>query len=321
MAAHGGFNSILLASLLVMGLGVTSLSAQTATCGIPPNYPLAVPNDEFATIDTFINGTSVTYQCIPGYSSKGGSRTITCISGMWTQLTLVCEKKSCGALPELLDGQYEASDHLFGDTAQAFCNEGYNLVGKNSIQCLANGQWDVSNAICEIVKCPDPPEIVNGTIVIPPSGTVTFNSVITYKCTVGDMIGENSITCTLHGNYSNAPPQCKVINCADVTVTNGKKESGFTPPYKLNYAITFSCKAGFVMNGSSTIVCREDNQWSPSPPMCVAVTTTTTTISPKTASGKDDDNDAALIVGNPLLLLLGLAVFHLILLVGQSPAL
>ncbi|XP_028652436.1 complement receptor type 2-like isoform X1 [Erpetoichthys calabaricus] len=358
MAARGVCSSILLASLLVLGLAVTSLSAQAATCGMPPNSNNAVPSDEFATIDTFNDGANVTYKCIPGYSQKGGSRTITCRSGMWTTLTLICERKSCGGLPELLNGQYEASSNLFGDTAYASCNEGFNLVGKSYVVCLSSGQWDTNSAVCEDVKCPDPPEIVNGTIVNPPIGTVTYSSVITYKCTVGDLIGESSITCTLHGNYSSAPPQCKVINCADVTVKNGKKESGFTPPYKLGYAITFSCNAGFIMNGSNTIKCREDNQWSPSPPMCLAVTMKTTTISPNTGtlttqgpstaspskpqtgtssttkgpnnagtssttlngSDKDEGNDAALIVGNPLLLL-GLAAFNLILMVGQSPAL
>lgn len=43
--------------------------------------------------DTFPDGSSVSFACNVGYTTVGGSATITCTAGSWSPLRLVCESK------------------------------------------------------------------------------------------------------------------------------------------------------------------------------------------------------------------------------------
>lgn len=42
---------------------------------------------------SFPDGIQVTFECVLGYTSSGGSPGILCTAGSWSQLTLVCESE------------------------------------------------------------------------------------------------------------------------------------------------------------------------------------------------------------------------------------
>lgn len=44
-------------------------------------------------LQTFPDGTQVSFACDPGYMSAGGSAVITCNAGTWTPVRLKCESK------------------------------------------------------------------------------------------------------------------------------------------------------------------------------------------------------------------------------------
>ncbi|XP_015197796.2 C4b-binding protein alpha chain-like [Lepisosteus oculatus] len=246
-------------------------------CDRPPHVPLATLSEESGSLNDFPEGITVIYVCNPGYSQRGGWPEIICSKKSWTSLTLRCEPKSCGSPGEIVNGRYHLPKGvLFGSHAIASCVEGYVLVGRKTRECLA-GAWSSNIPVCEIIKCPSPPEIENGEILSFFSGDVKYGDVIQYKCNKFHLIGEKEIYCTKDGNYSGPPPKCKDITCKTPTVHDGKKVYGRLPPYKYKDIVSFTCNYGYKLIGSSTITC-EEHGWLPKIPWCIKnkeVTTTT----------------------------------------------
>lgn len=49
-----------------------------------------VLSDAFITQETFVDGAKVTFQCAIGYARTGGSPSVTCTAGMWSDVKLEC---------------------------------------------------------------------------------------------------------------------------------------------------------------------------------------------------------------------------------------
>ncbi|MGH0158631.1 UNVERIFIED_CONTAM: hypothetical protein FKN15_035924 [Acipenser sinensis] len=176
--------------------------------------------------------------------------------------------KSCGSPGEVLNGHFVFEGAHFGDKASVVCDEGYLVAGRDYRVCRDKG-WDGQIPVCEVVKCPDPPEIADGEIRNQRSGDVEYNTVVVYQCTKGFLIGSRELVCTLHGNYSSSPPQCKEISCQNPTLPNGRKTAGFGPDYKYKDDVSFACNAGFELLGENTVTCEENSEWHPKIPTCI----------------------------------------------------
>ncbi|XP_043933075.1 C4b-binding protein alpha chain-like [Protopterus annectens] len=236
-------------------------------CGEPPKSEMAVVDGNF---NEFPVNTILSYSCRPGYIwDRSSNKTVICQEdSKWTELKITCTPKSCGPLEDIQNGVvvYSNSVH-FGSVAEISCKEGYNIVGRNQRVCLVNG-WDHQNPVCEPVICDAPPEIADGTVDWG-SGDITVASVATYKCKKNfHLIGNATIYCTKSGSWSGSPPICKDVKCPDPHVANGEKTSNFLPPYSYLESIEFKCDPGYLMTGPLRIVCKEDNNWDPSPPTC-----------------------------------------------------
>ncbi|XP_067913810.1 zona pellucida sperm-binding protein 3 receptor-like [Heterodontus francisci] len=241
-------------------------------CGSPPQLENGSPNDEFISQTSFPVGTNITYKCYEGYVfQEGGSRLITCMANStWSPLRAVCEPKNCGNPGELLNGYFVAIDTTFGNNATFYCDEGYQIVGRNYRRCTANG-WDGQVPTCEIVTCADPPPINNGTLSsLPEGGSWKFGAVATYTCDKDySLIGDKNIVCTATGEWDKDPPMCKVVQCQRPEVPrNGQVLAGFGPTFGYLDKITYKCNDGFKMVGNSVIECRENNTFVPPPPTC-----------------------------------------------------
>uniref|UniRef100_A0A8C9V8A5 Sushi domain-containing protein n=1 Tax=Scleropages formosus TaxID=113540 RepID=A0A8C9V8A5_SCLFO len=224
--------------------------------------------DEYQTQTKFFSGDEVQYKCAAGYVQESGSPSIVCQNGQWTRLTLMCQRKSCGSAGEILHGHYKYEGNLFGDKAFAVCNKGYQVVGFNYRQCLDMG-WDGRDPVCEAVKCADPPEVVDGVWTGPIEGPFKYGTVITYQCRKGQLLGKSEMYCTFKGTWSSAPPQCKEVTCPNLVVPYAQKISGFGTRYQYKSAISFQCKKGYSLQGSSTVVCQQNGKWS-KPPKCTS---------------------------------------------------
>lgn len=237
-------------------------------CNSPPSKPNVVLKDAYLKLNEFPSRTKVAYGCAHGYRRTAGLPSITCRKNVWSELTLECEPKSCGSPGEVLNGHFVFEGAHFGDKASVVCDEGYLVAGRDYRVCRDKG-WDGQIPVCEVVKCPDPPEIADGEIRNQHSGDVEYNTVVVYQCTKGFLIGSRELVCTLHGNYSSSPPQCKEISCQNPTLPNGRKTAGFGPDYKYKDDVSFACNAGFELLGENTVTCEENSEWHPKIPTCI----------------------------------------------------
>ncbi|MGH0183077.1 UNVERIFIED_CONTAM: hypothetical protein FKN15_011287 [Acipenser sinensis] len=248
----------------------------TGKCGNPPEYPNIVMTTQLPP--DLVEGFTITYECQSGYADHVEVQerylmdTLILMRVFFLETRLmqfVMKGRSCGSPGEILNGRFNTDEGvLFGDKAYAVCDEGYQLAGKGVRNCLATG-WDGDIPRCEIVKCPDPTEIVNGEITNRPQGTVTFGTVIIYKCNEGVLVGNRELVCTKYGNYSSAPPACKDHKgCRSVQVENGYKVAGFGPVYNYEDFITFACNLGYVLSGTDTVHCGINEIWEPELPTC-----------------------------------------------------
>ena len=56
---------------------------------------------------------------------------------------------SCGSLSSPTNGSITITEVTFGALANFTCDEGFNLIGSSSRQCLANGNWSGNDTSCE----------------------------------------------------------------------------------------------------------------------------------------------------------------------------
>ncbi|KGL83814.1 Complement receptor type 1, partial [Tinamus guttatus] len=215
------------------------------------------------------------YQCRPGYTPASGKHLYTvCQNSTWAWDSNFCIGKNCGP-PEIPNGKIdENANFLFGGIVHFSCNTGYRLIGDETAQCILDGTDVVWSQIphCEIIPCEPPPAIANGQFTAD-EGSFTFGSTVTYSCHQNfTLIGEPTIYCTsddnLNGKWSGPAPECKVVRCQNPEVENGEKVSGFGPVYTYKDAVTFQCKSGFLLNGSSVVICEANSTWQPPLPLC-----------------------------------------------------
>ncbi|XP_017274698.1 C4b-binding protein alpha chain-like isoform X2 [Kryptolebias marmoratus] len=256
------------ALILLSCLGF-AIQAQAQNCSKPvggPNMHLKV---DAILQDTFVDGSKVSFGCAVGYTSAGGSPTITCTAGSWSDLRLVCERKSCGALEEISNGniEYPNGDTLFGDKAVVTCNAGYILVGNKEIRCGSQG-WMDRLPVCEVMKCSTPGAIENGGF-SPEKEFYNYLDVVRYSCNPGFTLnGSRESVCSENEKFLPEPPKCALVECKDPVIPNAEFVEGSRPPHKFSATVTYKCKPGYKMVGESTVTCDINSQWSPRVPHC-----------------------------------------------------
>ncbi|XP_068453578.1 complement receptor type 1-like isoform X2 [Clinocottus analis] len=243
-------------------------------CSAPPQYPNIRLNQRFAALHKFSSGEKVYYDCTDDYSGRG-SRAAQCTDGRWSQLTLKCEKKSCGSAGELPNGdfQYEGNA-ILGDRVYAICNQGYTLKGFNYMTCKRSG-WsgDFPSCVAGEATCSAPavPNSVNST------GAVSVFRVgdhVTFTCNRGfHMDGAQQIACGPAGQWQPRPPRClnspdKERGCgAPVTAPNSNANlvdkyiatTSFTSGARVQY----KCAVGYDHSGGSRYRRCVEGTWTP----------------------------------------------------------
>ncbi|XP_029550208.1 complement decay-accelerating factor isoform X5 [Salmo trutta] len=218
------------------------IASGNAECPKPQVEGNVVLTNEALLMNDFPEGKEATFQCANGYLKEQGSERITCTSGKWSTLELTCKKKDCGAPREKPHLKYEFSEEgtLFGASARAICDKGYQLTGPSYRQCYATG-WS-GRPRCDVVTCDKPPEIMNGTITEKPGEEFPeYGGVIHYSCNEGyTLIGNKSIECNEDGEYNSLPPECKDVNdiplkpTATISITTTTTSSTVPPTIRVS---------------------------------------------------------------------------------------
>uniref|UniRef100_A0A3Q3JQJ9 Sushi domain-containing protein n=1 Tax=Monopterus albus TaxID=43700 RepID=A0A3Q3JQJ9_MONAL len=214
-------------------------------------------------LNTFPSGTTVSFACNVGYTSKGGSPSITCTNGNWSAVKLECERKNCGALTEVTNGQIDYPDGTqFGDKAVVTCNTGYIPVGGTNVICM-DGGWSGRLPDCEVVTCAPPPDIKNGDY-YEIKDMYSYREVVMYSCKTGATLsGSRSRTCSEVVNFYFA-----VVTCAKPPAIENGDYSPKEDVYSYREVVMYSCQAGYTLGGSRSRTCSEDGSFKPEAPTC-----------------------------------------------------
>ncbi|KAK2150293.1 hypothetical protein LSH36_413g01017 [Paralvinella palmiformis] len=218
--------------------------------------------------DVYLYNKSIEYQCTEGYRLVGDGL-LTCLeSGHWSGTTPSCTPVMCPVPDPIQDGYYETdsgSTMQFGVTLNYFCDDGHELVGKDSVTCQANGDWSASFPECVKIHCPDPDPIPHGRIL---GGLVhRYEDAIEYSCDVGyEMVGESLRTCSASGTWSGLEPSCVLVRCPPPKRIANGKVSG--KKYTYNSGVSYSCDQLYFLVGEERRTCQSNGSWSAQEPVC-----------------------------------------------------
>jgi len=221
----------------------------------------------------FTYSSVATYSCIPGYLMSG-SITRTCqADGTWSGSVPMCEIITCSTLSATSPLTVSAAAVNIGDVITYSCEAGYEINGTNTRTCQTNGTWSGSVPTCEIITCPT----LSATDPLNVSVTaVNIGDIATYSCATGfEINGTDTRTCQADGTWSGSAPKCEIITCLTLSATSPLNVS--VSAVYIGDIATYSCEAGFEINGTITRTCEKDGTWSDLEPTCTPLACPNTT--------------------------------------------
>ncbi|KAK2825055.1 hypothetical protein Q7C36_018982 [Tachysurus vachellii] len=191
----------------------------------------------------------------------------------WDGRPPLCEAVKCQAPPDVTDGTFEPAEefYAYGDGVTYSCKRGLNLIGSSTIICSDKGHFRPDPPQCLLVTC-ERPEILNAVRIEGKSPPYKYSEFVRYQCNKGyKMEGYDRMICTEKG-WDPPPPQCTVVKCKPPpAVTDGT----FNPDkeqYTYGDEVTYSCKRGLNLVGSSVLTCSDKGHFQPDPPQCLHTT-------------------------------------------------
>ncbi|XP_031421900.1 CUB and sushi domain-containing protein 1-like [Clupea harengus] len=209
------------------------------------------------------------YECNVGYKMTPDGGKMTCLEPGWSSIPN-CTEVECpnpGTTNAIFTngagGPYGYSAIL---TYQ--CQAGHRLVGSPQLKCGSDGQWSSKPPTCQVVECPNP-GTTNAIFTNGAGGPYEYGAILTYKCQAGHrLVGSPQLKCGSDGQWSSKPPTCQAVECPNPGTTNATTTDGAGGPYGSGAILTYRCKDGQTLVGSTQLKCGSDGQWSSKPPTC-----------------------------------------------------
>ena len=134
------------------------------------------------------------------------------------------------------------------------CNECYTLTGTATLTCGINGQWNAQTPTCTRTYLSVLPSFKNIDIIMP-------NKLI-FKGQVTNVDVSSYVTLNLKLVILTSG-----VSCLDPgQIANGVRIG--SAPFFCGSVVTYTCSAGFRLEGSATRVCGGSGQWSTAAPVC-----------------------------------------------------
>ncbi|XP_071343773.1 E-selectin-like [Trachinotus anak] len=229
----------------------------------------------------FSYDSSCKYSCEEGYELSAPMPLRCTASKTWSAQPPSCELVQCPELSPPAKGSMKCSDPLgpfsYQSTCVFTCDEGYVPAGSpsNALQCEASGSWNTSKPSCVAVQCPALDELENGFVSCGDTDVrFIYGNTCSFSCAPGyHLVGESSLTCTSAAEWSDRMPRCEAITCQEPEGVAHliSKCSKSSTELRAGSTCSFSCEAGFELQGVHTIQCSEDGQWIRAIPTCKAI--------------------------------------------------
>lgn len=237
------------------------------TCPKPDESPFAIV---VPLKNSYDPGDQIVYSCLPGYYSPGGYRRFTCpLSGIWPVNTLKCMPRVCPFAGILENGAVRYTTFEYPKTISFSCNAGFVLNGTDTAQCNEKGDWTPPLPVCSPVTCPPPsiPKFATLSDYKPRAGNVSFyQDKAVFQCLPQYvMFGNDTVTCTTHGNWTELP-ECREVKCPFPTrPDNGFVNHPAKPVLGYKDKATYGCHETYVLDGPEVVECSKFGNWSAQP--------------------------------------------------------
>uniref|UniRef100_A0A803SW40 p-selectin n=1 Tax=Anolis carolinensis TaxID=28377 RepID=A0A803SW40_ANOCA len=224
----------------------------------------------------FMYRSSCVFYCNSGFTRIGAEQLQCTAAGTWTEEPPFCEADKCPALQKPDHGHFNClhphSNFAYGSSCNFSCSVGFQLVGSGVLDCLARGNWSEQVPHCKASICPVLHAPVNGKLNCShPHGYFAYNSSCAFSCDTGFVrVGSEMLNCMALGEWTGSDPVCEVQRCPKPRDIKNMRMNCSHPLGSFSYrsACHFRCDEGYILNGTSTMKCQPDAQWSAEMPFC-----------------------------------------------------
>ncbi|XP_026144649.1 CUB and sushi domain-containing protein 2 [Carassius auratus] len=242
-------------------------SCEIISCGdlgTPPN------GNKIGTLTVY--GATAIFSCNTGYTLVG-SRVRECMSnGLWSGAEVQCLAGHCGTPEPIVNGQIIGENYNYRGSVVYQCNPGFRLIGVSVRICEQDHRWSGKTPVCVPITCGHPGTPANG---VTQGMQFNLNDIVRFACNPGYVLqGAIKSHCQPNGQWSNALPKCKIVNCTDPGhVENGVRQVLPSGPHRYSFqtTVSYSCNPGYYLLGTSTLSCQGDGTWDRSLPKCLLV--------------------------------------------------
>lgn len=162
-------------------------------------------------------------KCLEGFKIEGKPFLFCLRTSKWDLSRLpACKIVKCDALKTPSNGRLQLTKLSYKGTAKFNCEQGFQLVGNDSITCTDQGKWSAETPTCKsIFECPALKEPANGNLVYASDSGIIDENHSTYplgafvetRCNDGYATEhENLITCSDNGEWDLEIENCLKIN-------------------------------------------------------------------------------------------------------------
>ena len=222
------------------------------------------------TDNNYTYATRVRIMCNVGFRLIGDTEIACGPQGEWSGIMPVCHRLLCpnpsipnaDALGMYPNQTSQTSQFGFGDSVTFRCHPGYELHGMSGLGCREDGTWNTSFPVCMKKIC-HAPVVIFGWV---ESKIYRFEDNVTLRCKDGyEPVREAVALCQADATWS-ANLECTKITCPE---PRDLHHGEFTSEgKKYGDSIHYSCKRGFILNGTTTRTCLANKTWSDQPPSC-----------------------------------------------------
>jgi Sushi repeat (SCR repeat) len=168
-------------------------------------------------------------KCSQGFKLDGNPFLFCLRTSKWDLSRLPsCKIVKCSPVKTPANGRLQISKISYKGIARFSCDDGFELIGSDSISCTENGTWSGDIPRCKsIFECPAFEPIANGRLIYANDNGIIHDNLTSYslgtfveiKCNDGfSTEQENLISCTDNGEWDFDVEDCKA-DAVDVQLT------------------------------------------------------------------------------------------------------
>ncbi|XP_073531495.1 CUB and sushi domain-containing protein 1 isoform X2 [Phyllobates terribilis] len=237
------------------------------SCGDLPTPP---NGNRIGTLNVY--GATTIFTCNTGYTLVGSHVRECLANGLWSGIETRCLAGHCGSPDPIVNGHISGDGFSYRDTVVYQCNPGFRLVGTSVRICLQDHKWSGPTPVCVSITCGHPGNPTHG---ITNGSEFNLNDVVNFTCSMGYVLqGPFQAQCRSNGMWSSSLPTCRVVNCTDPGFVENAIRHGqqnYPESFRYGISVTYHCKKGYYLLGSSVLNCKANGLWDRSLPKCIPI--------------------------------------------------